>query len=213
MFKEIGSQFRETRNALGITLDEVHVRTKIQKSFLEDIERGQFDKLPSPFYVRTYIRSYANCIKIEPQHILRKYRKAEQSERLKLNSCQEYDDTESESYQTESHIEETTACLRRISRRRTRVDTAVTVSAITSTFPHKRLEKYRSLYNISKHEFKGSLSINKYNYSATTTNARITPLIQPMVSEEPKKSSPITLICITMMVVSFIALAILYLTK
>lgn len=82
MSEEIGAFLRQTRRQVGLTLEEVQERTKIQISFLEAIENGEFHKLPSPFYVRTYLRSYANCLKIEPQHILRQYRKLDQEERL-----------------------------------------------------------------------------------------------------------------------------------
>lgn len=86
MFKEIGLQLQKKREELGLSLDEIQMNTKIQKNFLLNIENGLFDKLPSPFYVRTYIRSYANYLKMEPQHILHKYRKAEQLERRNLNN-------------------------------------------------------------------------------------------------------------------------------
>lgn len=82
VFVEIGATLRQAREAIGMSLDEVQEKTRIQKSFLIAIENGEFHKLPSPFYVRTYLRSYANCIKIEPHHILRQYRKLEQAERL-----------------------------------------------------------------------------------------------------------------------------------
>ncbi|SFJ24618.1 helix-turn-helix domain-containing protein [Thermoflavimicrobium dichotomicum] len=82
MSVEIGSFLRQTREQIGLSLDEVQEKTKIQKSFLIAIENGEFHKLPSPFYVRTYLRSYANCLRIEPQHILRQYRKQEQEERF-----------------------------------------------------------------------------------------------------------------------------------
>jgi cytoskeletal protein RodZ len=79
---EIGSYLRQAREAIGLSLDQLQEKTKIQKSFLIAIENGEFDKLPSPFYVRTYLRSYANCVKVEPHHILRHYRKIEQAERF-----------------------------------------------------------------------------------------------------------------------------------
>jgi cytoskeletal protein RodZ len=78
---EIGNFLRQARESVGLSLDELQDKTRIQKSFLEAIEKGDFDKLPSPFYVRTYLRSYANCVKVEPHYILREYRKMEQSER------------------------------------------------------------------------------------------------------------------------------------
>ncbi|MBA4603736.1 helix-turn-helix domain-containing protein [Thermoactinomyces mirandus] len=82
MSVEIGSYLRQAREAIGLSLEQLQEKTKIQKSFLIAIENGEFDKLPSPFYVRTYLRSYANCVKVEPHHILRQYRKMEQAERL-----------------------------------------------------------------------------------------------------------------------------------
>ncbi|MGA9174282.1 MAG: helix-turn-helix domain-containing protein, partial [Thermoactinomyces sp.] len=82
MSVEIGSYLRQAREAIGLSLDQLQEKTKIQKSFLIAIENGEFDKLPSPFYVRTYLRSYANCVKVEPHHILRHYRKIEQAERF-----------------------------------------------------------------------------------------------------------------------------------
>lgn len=79
--KEIGERLRQARESMGLSLDQLQEKTKIQKSFITAIENGEFNKLPSPFYVRTYLRTYCKCVKIEPHHILRQYRKAEQAER------------------------------------------------------------------------------------------------------------------------------------
>lgn len=79
--KEIGERLRQARESMGLSLDQLQEKTKIQKSFIVAIENGEFNKLPSPFYVRTYLRAYCKCVKIEPHHILRQYRKAEQAER------------------------------------------------------------------------------------------------------------------------------------
>ncbi|MBD1373657.1 helix-turn-helix domain-containing protein, partial [Hazenella sp. IB182357] len=82
MSVEIGSYLRQARESIGLTLEQLQEKTKIQESFLIAIEEGDFHKLPSPFYVRSYLRSYANCVKLEPHYILRQYRKEEQSQRL-----------------------------------------------------------------------------------------------------------------------------------
>ncbi|TCP70064.1 helix-turn-helix domain-containing protein [Baia soyae] len=81
MSEEIGHYLRQARESIGLSLDQLQEKTKIQKPFLIAIENGDFDKLPSPFYVRTYLRSYANQVKVEPHHILRHYRKEEQAVR------------------------------------------------------------------------------------------------------------------------------------
>ncbi|SHE41616.1 Helix-turn-helix domain-containing protein [Seinonella peptonophila] len=79
--KEIGLILRQARESEGLSLDELQEKTKVQRSFLVAIENGEFNKLPSPFFVRSYLRNYASSVKIEPHHILRQYRKAEQAER------------------------------------------------------------------------------------------------------------------------------------
>lgn len=81
MSEEIGRYLRQARESIGLSLDQLQEKTKIQKPFLIAIENGDFEKLPSPFYVRTYLRSYANQVKVEPHHILRHYRKEEQAVR------------------------------------------------------------------------------------------------------------------------------------
>ncbi|WP_044642782.1 helix-turn-helix domain-containing protein [Risungbinella massiliensis] len=81
MSVEIGSFLRQARESAGLSLDEVQEKTRIQKNFLTAIEIGDFDKLPSPYYVRNYLRAYANCVKVEPHHILRHYRKEDQEKR------------------------------------------------------------------------------------------------------------------------------------
>jgi transcriptional regulator with XRE-family HTH domain len=59
---EIGKRLRYARESLGLTLDDVEASTRIQKKYLSAIENGQFDLLPGPIYVRSYIRSYAIAV-------------------------------------------------------------------------------------------------------------------------------------------------------
>jgi transcriptional regulator with XRE-family HTH domain len=77
---EIGRQLKETRESLGLTLDDIQAKTRILKGYLIAIENGQFDKLPSPYYARKYLRQYAEAVGLEPQHILRKFRTNEMTQ-------------------------------------------------------------------------------------------------------------------------------------
>jgi len=79
---EIGNILKNAREAKGISLEKLQEMTKINKFFLQAIENGEFYKLPSPFYVRTYLRLYASCVNVEPYYILRQYRRVEQSQRV-----------------------------------------------------------------------------------------------------------------------------------
>ncbi|MDN4594418.1 helix-turn-helix domain-containing protein [Polycladomyces subterraneus] len=85
---EIGRQLKETRESLGLTMEDIQEKTRILKGHLIAIENGQFDKLPSPYYARKYLRQYAEAIGLEPQHILRKFRTDEMTQEKLLEWTQ-----------------------------------------------------------------------------------------------------------------------------
>lgn len=66
----IGEALRSTRERRGLSIDEVARETRISPRFLEALEAEAFDELPAPVYVRGFLRSYANYLKIEPQPLL-----------------------------------------------------------------------------------------------------------------------------------------------
>ncbi|MCS1351239.1 RodZ family helix-turn-helix domain-containing protein [Mechercharimyces sp. CAU 1602] len=78
MSDEIGLRLRRAREAMGLSVEELAEQTRIQPSELMIIEEGRFEELPSPFYARSYLRSYANAVGVEPQTVLRQYRVSEQ---------------------------------------------------------------------------------------------------------------------------------------
>jgi cytoskeletal protein RodZ len=58
----IGQQLKEAREAKGITLEEIQDMTKIQRRYLEAIEIGNHSSLPGGFYVRAFIKQYADAV-------------------------------------------------------------------------------------------------------------------------------------------------------
>jgi len=62
---EFYKNLKASRKERGISLDEIQERTKINKSILELIENGQFEKLNST-YLRLFIRAYCNEIGKNP---------------------------------------------------------------------------------------------------------------------------------------------------
>ncbi|WP_206425299.1 helix-turn-helix domain-containing protein [Staphylospora marina] len=74
---DIGKRLKRARESLGMTLEDVEARTRIQKKYLQAIENGQFELLPSPIYVRSYIRSYAGVVGENPQMLLKFYQPAQ----------------------------------------------------------------------------------------------------------------------------------------
>ena len=66
---DIGSQLRAAREAQGLTLDQAFKGTRIKLSFLEAIEANQFDVLPGPVQARGFVRSYANFLGLDGEHL------------------------------------------------------------------------------------------------------------------------------------------------
>ncbi|MBN2909406.1 helix-turn-helix domain-containing protein [Polycladomyces sp. WAk] len=88
MSADIGRQLKEARESLGLTLEDIQEKTRILKGHLIAIENGQFDKLPSPYYARKYLRQYAEAVGLEPQHILRRFRTDEMTQEKLLEWTQ-----------------------------------------------------------------------------------------------------------------------------
>ena len=66
----IGEALRSTREHRGLSIDQVAQDTRISPRFLEALEAEQFHELPAPVYVRGFLRSYANYLKMDAQPLL-----------------------------------------------------------------------------------------------------------------------------------------------
>ena len=55
-------RLKEARIQKKLTLEEAAVATKIKAQFLEAIERGAYNELPSPAYARGFVRNYAEFL-------------------------------------------------------------------------------------------------------------------------------------------------------
>lgn len=70
---KIGKKLQKARQAKGYTLDDLQQITKIQKRYLIAIEDEKFDELPGDFYVRAFIKQYADTVGLNGQELLREY--------------------------------------------------------------------------------------------------------------------------------------------
>ncbi len=66
---DIGSQLRAAREAQNLTLEQAFRATRIKQSFLEAIEANQLQALPGPVQARGFVRSYANYLGLDGEHI------------------------------------------------------------------------------------------------------------------------------------------------
>ncbi|HZK10782.1 MAG TPA: helix-turn-helix domain-containing protein [Atribacterota bacterium] len=67
--KDIGNFLRERREAKGISLDEVEKDLKIRKKYLQNLEEGNIDIIPSKTYLVGYLRNYSKYLGIDEENI------------------------------------------------------------------------------------------------------------------------------------------------
>ncbi|MST86638.1 helix-turn-helix domain-containing protein [Lactobacillus porci] len=72
----IGEKLRKAREAKGLSISDIEKTTKIQSRYLEAIENNEFDKLPGDFYVRAFIRQYAQIVGLDGKELLNEYSEA-----------------------------------------------------------------------------------------------------------------------------------------
>jgi cytoskeletal protein RodZ len=72
MLKKFAEELKEARIKSGISLQQIHFKTRIDIKFLEAIENGDFEILPE-VYLRAIIREYANFIGLNEKAELYKY--------------------------------------------------------------------------------------------------------------------------------------------
>lgn len=70
---EIGRKLQKARQDKGYTLDDLQQITKIQKRYLIAIEDEKFDELPGDFYVRAFVKQYANTVGLNGEELLKDY--------------------------------------------------------------------------------------------------------------------------------------------
>ncbi|MFD1431714.1 helix-turn-helix domain-containing protein [Lacticaseibacillus yichunensis] len=70
---EIGQKLRAARIEKGYTLDDLQQITKIQKRYLIAIEEGNFGALPGDFYVRAFIKQYADTVGLDSDALLTQF--------------------------------------------------------------------------------------------------------------------------------------------
>lgn len=70
---ELGQKLKEAREAKGLSLDQLQEMTKIQKRYLVSIEEGNYSALPGEFYVRGFIKQYAEAVGLDPEEIAQEH--------------------------------------------------------------------------------------------------------------------------------------------
>lgn len=70
----IGDTLREARMRQGLDIADVESKTKIRAKYLRALENEEFGMLPGATFVRTFLRTYAEQLGLDPHRLLDEYR-------------------------------------------------------------------------------------------------------------------------------------------
>src|SRR4051812_31552351 len=68
-----GPRLRQERERRQISLTSIAANTKISKSLLEGLERDDVSRWPSGIFRRSFIRSYAAAIGLDPDDVMKEF--------------------------------------------------------------------------------------------------------------------------------------------
>lgn len=71
--RELVELLQQARQEKQITLDEISIRTKIQKRYLEALEKGDLSLFAGEVYLKGTIRNYAEVVGLDPKDVLAVY--------------------------------------------------------------------------------------------------------------------------------------------
>lgn len=73
---EIGKILFEGRTAKGYSLEDVEGHTKISRAFIQNIEAGEFDKLPGKIFGRGFIKNISKFLQLDTDSLLETFEKS-----------------------------------------------------------------------------------------------------------------------------------------
>lgn len=76
-----GEKLRAARAEKGLTLEQISKKTKIKEHFLEYIEKGEYQKLPSVSYAQGFVRNYARFLGLNEEELMAIFRREFDEER------------------------------------------------------------------------------------------------------------------------------------
>jgi cytoskeletal protein RodZ len=80
---EIGATLREARMRARIDISEIESETKIRAKYLRALENEEWNLLPGPTYVKTFLRTYAEALGLDAKLLVEEYKL--RHERLSAN--------------------------------------------------------------------------------------------------------------------------------
>jgi cytoskeletal protein RodZ len=71
---DIGTTLREARMRQRIDISEIESETKIRAKYLRALENEEWDLLPGPIYVKSFLRTYADALGLDGKLLIQEYK-------------------------------------------------------------------------------------------------------------------------------------------
>ncbi|MFZ2051546.1 MAG: helix-turn-helix domain-containing protein [Solirubrobacteraceae bacterium] len=71
---EIGATLREARMRARIDVSEIEAQTKIRARYLRALENEEWDLLPGPTFIKSFLRTYATALGLDGKALVEEYR-------------------------------------------------------------------------------------------------------------------------------------------
>jgi cytoskeletal protein RodZ len=72
---DIGTTLREARIRARIDISEVEARTKVRAKYLRAIENEEWDLLPGPVYVKSFLRTYGEFLGLDSRQLVDEFKR------------------------------------------------------------------------------------------------------------------------------------------
>src|SRR5881227_4272520 len=72
---DIGSTLREARMRSRIDITEVEKATKIRTKYLRALEHEEWDLLPGPVYVKSFLRTYGDYLGLDSRMLVEEFKR------------------------------------------------------------------------------------------------------------------------------------------
>ena len=71
---DIGASLREARMRAKVDISEIEAQTKIRAKYLRALENEEWDLLPGPTYVKSFLRTYAESLDLDAKLLVDEYK-------------------------------------------------------------------------------------------------------------------------------------------
>jgi cytoskeleton protein RodZ len=71
---EIGATLREARMRARIDVSEIEAGTKIRAKYLRALENEEWDLLPGPTFVKSFLRTYGQALGLDGRALVEEYK-------------------------------------------------------------------------------------------------------------------------------------------